>query len=132
MGGQSGDRSRVWRADLISGTGESIELPQPKHGLFTRWVADQLSPSAAISPDSEVFIVSRSFTPFDILDRPRDGGGELDLIQSKPLKFLGAIPSKTGCESSGALGVDHKDGLAIVLLRRCGEWERVPYPIPRR
>lgn len=131
VGGTTGNQDLMWRADLGSGSSEKIELPKAKRGPLTRWVAGAMSPTVEVSPDGEALVISRSFTPWDILDRAHDGGGELDVIQSKPLKVLAVIPNSKACVSGG-FAVDHRDGSAIVLQRLCGKWERKEFPMPAR
>jgi len=131
VGGTTGNHDLMWRADLGSGSGEKIELPEAKRGPLTRWVAGAMSPTVEVSPDGEALVISRSFTPTDILDRAHDGEGELDVIQSKPLKVLAVIPDSKSC-ASGGFAVDHRDGSAIVLQRLCGKWERKEFAMPAR
>ncbi|HKW98893.1 MAG TPA: hypothetical protein VJN43_14235 [Bryobacteraceae bacterium] len=75
------------------------------------------------SPDGEVFAIGRSVTAWDVFDLSRDAGGELDIIQTNPLKVLRVIPLKGEC-GSGSVAIDHRNGKTTVLQRRCGKWER--------
>ncbi|HTY63090.1 MAG TPA: hypothetical protein VMG30_12650 [Acidobacteriota bacterium] len=127
VGGNSGNQNWVWRVDLDSGTGEKLELPQSKPTGQVKWNSYAMSPIPEFSPDGEVFALGRSVTVWDTFDRSRDSGGELDIIQSKPLKVLGVIPLKDGC-GSGSVAVDHRNGSTTVLQRRCGKWERDEFP----
>jgi hypothetical protein len=79
------------------------------------------------SPDGEVFLVARSITAWDLFDRSREAGGELDIVQTKPLKLIGTIPLKGGC-GFGGVAIDHRNGETTVLQRRCGKWERESFP----
>jgi hypothetical protein len=132
VGGKTGNQDLVWRADLASGSGEKIELAMAKHGPLNQWVAGSMSPTVEISPDGGAFVISRSFTQWDILDRSRDGDGELDVIQSKPLQLLGIIPLRRTCEFGGRAAIDHRNGSVVVLQRRCGKWERNEFPTAAR
>jgi hypothetical protein len=127
VGGSAGNENLVWRVDVGVGTGEKIELPQAKPAGAVKWNGYALSPTADVSPDGEVFLVARSVTAWDTFDRSRDAGGELDIIQTKPLKLIGVIPLKGGC-SFGGVAVDHRNGETTVLQRRCGKWERDSFP----
>jgi hypothetical protein len=127
VGGNTGNQNWIWRVDLDSGTGEKLELPQSKPTGLVKWNSYAMSPVPEFSPDGEVFVVGRSITAWDMFDRSRDSGGELDVIQSKPLKVLGVIPLKDGC-GPGSIAVDHRNGSTTVLQRRCGKWKRDEFP----
>jgi hypothetical protein len=127
VGGNTGNQTLVWRVDVDAGTGEKIELPQAKRAGGVKWNGYTMSPVAEVSPDGEVFLVARSITAWDAVDRPREGGGELDIVQTKPLKLIGVIPLRGGCAFGGA-AVDHRNGETTVLQRRCGKWERESLP----
>jgi hypothetical protein len=127
VGGNTGNQNWVWRVDLDSGTGEKLALPQSKPTGPVKWNSYSMSPVPEFSPDGEVFAVGRSVTAWNNFDQSRDTGGELDIIQSKPLKLLGVIPLKAGC-GPGSVAVDHRNGSTIVLQRRCGKWEREEFP----
>ena len=127
VGGNTGNRNWVWRVDVASGTGEKIELPQSRPTGLVKRNGYAMSSIPEFSPDGEVFALARSITAWDTFDRPGDGGGELDIIQSKPLKVLAVIPSTDAC-GSGSVALDHRNGLTTVLRRRCGKWERDEFP----
>jgi hypothetical protein len=129
VGGNTGNQNWLWRIDLGPGTGEKIELPQAKPTGTVKWNSYAISPVPEFSPDGEVFAVGRSVTAWDVFDRSRNAGGELDLIQTKPLKVLGVIPLKGEC-GPGSVAVDHRNGSTTVLQRRCGKWEREEFPKP--
>jgi hypothetical protein len=127
VGGSTGNQNWVWRVDVGSGTGEKMELPQSKPTGLAKWNSYAMSPVPEFSPDGEVFAVGRSVTAWDTFDQSRDNGGELDVIQSKPLKVLAVIPLKDGC-GPGSVAVDHRNGSIMVLQRHCGKWERDEFP----
>ena len=127
VGGNTGNQNWVWRVDVGSGTGEKIELPEAKPKGLVKWNSYGMSHVPEISPDGEVFVIARSATAWDTFDRNRNTGGELDIVQSKPLKLLGVIPLKGGCDFGG-VAVDHRNGSTTVLQRRCGKWERDEFP----
>jgi hypothetical protein len=129
VGGNTGNQNWLWRVDLASGTGEKIELPQAKPTGTVKWHGYAMSPIPDFSPDGEVFAVGRSVTAWDVFDRSREAGGELDIVQTKPLKILGVIPLKGEC-GPGSVAVDHRNGSTTVLQRRCGKWERDHLPKP--
>jgi hypothetical protein len=131
VGGDTGNQNWVWRVDLGSGTGEMIELPQSKPTGLEKWSGYAMSPIPEFSPDGEVFALGRSVTAWDTFDRSRDSAGELDIIQSKPLKVLAVFPVKDGC-GPGSVALDHRKGLTTVVQRRCGKWERDEFPKPLR
>jgi hypothetical protein len=127
VGGNTGNQNWVWRIDVDAGTGEKLELPQSKPTGLVKWNGYAMSPVPEFSPDGEVFAVGRSATAWDIFDRPHDAGGELDVIQTNPLKLLAVIPPKGKCDS-GSIALDHRNGVTTVLQRRCGKWERESFP----
>jgi len=127
VGANAGNENLVWRVDLDAGTGEKIELPQAKPAGTVKWNGYAIAPLTELSPDGEVFLVARSITAWDTFDRSRAAGGELNIIQTKPLKLIGVIPLKGGC-SFGGVAVDHRNGETTVLQRRCGKWERESFP----
>lgn len=129
VGGKTGNQNWVWRVDLGSGTGEKRELSQSKPTGLVKWNAYAMSRIPELSPDGEVFALGRSVTAWDVFDRPRDAGGELDIIQAKPLKILTVIPLKDKCDP-GSVAVDHRNGSVSVLQRRCGKWQRDEFPKP--
>ncbi|MGB6941021.1 MAG: hypothetical protein WBE37_01325 [Bryobacteraceae bacterium] len=131
VGGSTGNQNWIWRIDLNSGTGEKIELPQAKPIGRVKWNSYTISPIPEFSPDGEVFALGRSVTAWDTFDRSRSSAGELDIIQSRPLKVLSVIPLEDGC-GPGSVAVDHRDGFTTVLQRRCGKWGRDEFPKPRR
>ena len=127
VGANAGNENLVWRIDVDAGTGEKIELPLAKPAGTVKWNGYTISPVADVSPDGEAFLVARSITAWDTFDRSRDAGGELDVIQTNPLKLIGVIPLKGGC-AFGGVAVDHRNGETTVLQRRCGKWEREAFP----
>jgi len=131
VGGNTGNQNWVWRLDVDSGTGEKLQLPQSKPTGRVKWNSYAMSPVPEFSPDGEVFALGRSVTAWDTFDQTRDNGGELDIIQSKPLKVLAVTSLKDGC-GPGGVAVDHRNGFTTVLQRRCGKWERDEFPRPVR
>jgi hypothetical protein len=127
VGANAGNENLVWRIDVDAGIGEKIVLPLAKPAGMVKWNGYTISPIANVSPDGEAFLVARSITAWDTFDRSRAAGGELDIIQTKPLKLIGVIPLKGGC-SFGGVAVDHRNGETTVLQRRCGTWERESFP----
>lgn len=127
VGANAGNENLVWRVDLDAGTGEKIELPQAKPAGTVKWNGYAIAPLTDLSPDGEVFLVARSITALDTFDRSREAGGELDIIQTSPLKLIGVIPLKGGC-AFGGVAVDHRNGGTTVLQRRCGKWEHEEFP----
>jgi hypothetical protein len=128
VGGHTGNENYAWRVDLSSGTGERLALPQSKSGRFVKWISYAMSHLVGLSPDGEVFVVARSSTAWDEFDRSHEAGGELDVIQLRPLALLGVVQLKGGCDFGG-VAVDHRNGSATVLQRRCGKWERNEFPV---
>jgi len=129
VGANAGNENLVWRVDLNAMTGEKIELPQTKPAGTVKWNGYAISPIAEVSADGEVFVVARSVLAWDVFDRSHEAGGELDIIQTKPLKLIGAVPLKGGCDFGG-VAVEHRNGETTVLQRRCGKWERASFPKP--
>lgn len=127
VGGNTGNQNWVWRVDIAAGAGEKIELPQAKPAGVVKWNGYAMAQVVETSPDGEVFLVARSITAWDMFDRSREAGGELDIVQTKPLKLIGTIPLKGGC-GFGGVAIDHRNGQTTVLQRRCGKWERESLP----
>jgi hypothetical protein len=129
VGANAGNENSVWRVDVNAETGEKIELPQVKPAGTVKWNGYAISPITDVSPDGEVFVVARSVTAWDTFDRSHGVGGELDIIQTKPLKLIGVIALKGGCDFGG-VAVEHRNGETTVLQRRCGKWERESFSKP--
>lgn len=127
VGGNTGNQNWIWRVDVDSGTGEKLELPQSKPTGLVKWNGYSMSPVPEFSPDGEVFALGRSVTAWDAFDDSRDAGGEVDIIQTSPLKLVGVISMKGEC-GSGSVAIDHRNGETTVLQRRCGKWEREAFP----
>jgi len=92
VGGNTGNQNWLWRVDVESGSGEKLELPQSKPTGLVKWNSYSMSAVPEFSPDGEVFAVGRSVTAWDTFDRSREAGGELDVIQTNPLKVMAIIP----------------------------------------
>jgi hypothetical protein len=120
------DGDWVWRADLASGQGQQLKLPQAKEAGTIRTDSDVEGGSS--SPDGQVFAVARTITAWDADKRPHEMPGEIAVTEVKPLRLLGIVKPKSGCPRADAFSVDHRNGQATVLAHWCGTWERIHLP----
>jgi len=130
-GTMTGDRGDwVWTATLTGRSGEKLALPRKRPGPFTRSLS-YIVIGGSLSPDGQVYAVSREVTSVTALDEGFYKRGEISLVQVRPLRLIGEVRPKEQCASADAFAVDHRNGQVTVLANWCGQWERSELPVSR-
>src|SRR5690348_5531477 len=97
VGASTGNDNWAWKVDFRSGKAERLKLPQAKPGPLLRWISYSMSHEADVSPDGDVMAIGRSATAWDLLDRPHDRDGELDIIRVEPFGLVKGMSIKQEC-----------------------------------
>jgi hypothetical protein len=106
----------VIRVDLAEHKVAQIELPSSEgHGGYTS------VGRAVVSPDGEVFAVSRNLLSNSLLGDAHSRGTEVDIVQVSPLKVIGKVLLKPDADTA-SLSIDHRNGMVTVLSFQSGQW----------
>jgi hypothetical protein len=105
----------VTRVDLGEHKVAQIELPSPRgYTSIGR---------AVLSPDAEVFAVTRNLLSNDsLLGGARSRGTEVDILQVSPLKIIGKLLLRAEPHPA-SVSIDHRNGVVTVLSFQNGTWK---------
>lgn len=74
-----------------------------------------------LSPDGQVFAVSRNLVTNSPLGDAHSHGSQVDLIEVSPLKVLGKVRLKPDTDPA-SLSIDHQNGAVTILSFANGRW----------
>jgi len=107
----------VTRVDLGQHSAEQLALPAPGgHGTYTA------VGRGVLSPDGQVFAVSRNLLSNSFSGDAHSHGTEVDVVQVFPLKIIGKVLLKPDADPA-SLSIDHENGTVTVLSFQNGRWE---------
>lgn len=107
----------ITSVDLAAHSAQQIVLPEAGgQGSYTG------VESGTLSPDGQVFAVSRTVLANSLLGDAHSRGTEVDIVQVSPLKVVGKVLLKPDADPSG-LSIDHRNGAVTVLSFEGGRWE---------
>jgi hypothetical protein len=106
----------VTSVDFATHSAQQIALPETGgHGSYSSVEAGTLS------PDGQVFAVSRTLLSNSLLGDAHSRGTEVDIVQVSPLKIIGKVLLKPEADPA-SLSVDHRNGGVTVLSFQGGKW----------
>jgi hypothetical protein len=106
----------VTRVDLAQHSVEQLALPATGgHGSYTA------VGQGILSPDGQVFAVSRDLLSISFLGDGHSHGTEVDVVQVSPLKVIGKVRLKSDTDSA-SISIDHRNGAVTVLSFENGRW----------
>ena len=106
----------ITSVDFTAHIAEELPLPSPGgHGSYTSVVGGTLS------PDGQVFAVSRNLLSNSFSGDAHSHGTEVDIVQVSPLKFIAKVLLKPDADPA-SLSIDHHNGVVAVLSFQGGKW----------
>jgi hypothetical protein len=105
----------ITSVDVATHSAQQIALPKTGgHGSYTS------VGTGTLSPDGQVFAVSRTLLSNSLLGDAHSRGTEVDIVQVSPLK-IGKVLLKPDADPS-SLSIDHRNGVVTVLSFQGGKW----------
>jgi hypothetical protein len=106
----------ITSVDVATHSAQQIALPKTGgHGSYTS------VGTGTLSPDGQVFAVSRTLLSNSLLGDAHSRGTEVDIVQVSPLKIIGKVLLKPDADPS-SLSIDHRNGVVTVLSFQGGKW----------
>lgn len=107
----------VTRVDLRQHSAEQLALSATGgHGSYTA------VGRGVLSPDGQVFAVSRNLLSNSFSGDSHSHGTEVDVVQVSPLKFVGKVRLKPDTDSA-SISIDHRSGSVTVFYFEDGKWK---------
>jgi hypothetical protein len=110
----------ITSVDFMAHSAQELPLPSPGgHGSYTS------VGGGTLSPDGQVFAVSRNLLSNSFSGDAHIQGTEVDIVQVSPLKFIGKVLLKPDADPA-SLSIDHRNGTVTVLSFQDGRWDSKP------
>lgn len=106
----------ITRVDFTLHSAQQLALPATGgHGSYTS------VGRGTLSPDGQVFAVSRNMLSNSFLGEARSRGTEVDVVQVSPLKVIGKVHLKADADTA-SISIGHRNGAVTVLSFENGKW----------